>query len=429
MQFYLIITLAIFQFGPINYNIPNPKLFWGLMILYHLSLLCGYCFACLIGVSSVSKCRLPVINSDLSLKWFYLVVILALLNLILVHGSFFIDFLGDSNLLDKIIDAALKPGENYSDRMESSLNGGGNKIFNIFLFFIAFSQILIIPLIIFNWKVMNYKSKFTSIIISICPMLISLINGQNKGLFDFFILYAVSVVIVSLYEKYNRVQVHLRNPQSLYILPVISLVAFLLFFGTAMSQRGGNLNYIENVDRANNIVVNKVSADLASENFAYYTYAWLSSYVVQGYYGFSLSLEQEFDTTYGFGNSIFLTRNVEAVLNIDLQSKTFQRKIDSLWDENAQWHSLYSYFANDFNFPGVSLALFILSFILGRVWIIFINTGNIFAGSLLCIYAILIIFIPANNQIFGFLHGLSAFFWTIFFLFLSTKKINLKGYG
>jgi hypothetical protein len=308
--------------------------------------------------------------------------------------------------------------------MQSASELGGNKIFNIFLFFIAFSQIFIIPLIVFNWLKINYKVKIFAILISVIPMLISLINGQNKGIFDFFILYAMAIIIISFYERSNYVKMQFRNPRSLYILPILSLFLFLSFFGSAMSQRGGNLNYIETVDRANNIVVNIKSAQLASENFTYYTYAWLTSYVVQGYYGFSLSLEEKFDSSYGFGNSIFLTRNVESILNIDLQSKTFQRKIDSLWDENAQWHSIYSYFANDFNFPGVSFVLFILSFIFARVWINFLNTGNIFAGILICIYAILIIFIPANNQIFGFLYGLSAFFWGILFWFFSTKRLK-----
>jgi hypothetical protein len=425
MQAYLITTLIIFQFGPIDYNIQSPILFWSLMFIYQFSLFLGYYFACSFKVGSVIKFNVPSINSILGLKWFYIILILASLNLILVHGSFFIEFIGDPNLSQKITDAVLKSGENYSDKMESVSIGSGNKIFNIFLFFIAFSQIFIIPLIIFNWSVINYKFKIIAILVSICPMLISLLNGQNKGLFDFFILFGVAIIIVSFYERTNQIKMQLRNPRSLYILPILSLVLFLSFFGNAMSQRGGNLTYIETVDRANNIVVNKKSAQLASESFAYYTYAWLTSYVVQGYYGFSLSLEEKFDSSYGFGNSIFLTRNVESILNIDFQSKTFQRKIDSLWDEQAQWHSMYSYFANDFNFPGVSLVLFVLSFIFARVWISFLNTGNIFAGVLICIYAILIIFIPANNQIFGFLHGLSAFFWGFLFWFFSTKSCKL----
>jgi hypothetical protein len=425
MQTYLFITLFVFQFGPIDYNINNPILFWSLIFVYHLSLFSGYYFACLVGNKSNFKKKLVSINSSLSLRWFYIILFLSISNLILVHSGFIIDFIGGPNLIERIIDAGLKPGENYSDKMELALDARGNKLFNIFLFFIAFSQILIIPLIIFNWRLIDYKLKFISIFVSMLPMLISLINGQNKGLFDFFILYTVSIVIVFLYEKYNRVEAQLRNPRSLYILPILSLVIFLTFFGTTISQRGGDLTYIERVDRANNIVVNKESAVLASENFYYYTYAWLTSYVVQGYYGFSLSLEKKFDTNYGFGHSIFLTRNVEAILNTDMQARTFQRKIDTLWDENAQWHSFYSYLANDFNFPGVSLILFLLSFTFARVWIIFINTGNIFAGSLICIFTILIIFIPANNQIFGFLHGLSAFFWTFVFMFLSTKNIKL----
>jgi len=211
----------------------------------------------------------------------------------------------------------------------------------------------------------------------------------------------------------------------IYAFPILLLSLFMIFFGHGMSQRGGDLRYIEGADNLNNIKVNNHSVLLANENFAYYTYAWLSTYVVQGYYGFSLALEEEFDSTYGVGNSVILTRNVESILNIDLKSRTFQRKITSYWDENGQWHSLYSYIANDLNFPGVALALFVISFLLAKVWINFLDTGNVFAGIMVCIFAILVIFIPANNQIFGFLHGLSAFFWGLVFWIYSLKKFKI----
>ena len=192
-----------------------------------------------------------------------------------------------------------------------------------------------------------------------------------------------------------------------------------------MSQRGGDITYIESRGGFNDIKVDANSLNLSNINFLYYTYSWLTTYMVQGYYGFSLALEQPFDSTYGFGSSIFITRNIDAIFGSDFQSITFQRKIDPYWSETAQWHSMYSYLANDFNFPGVAFFLFILFFLLARIWICFLNTGNIFAGSLICLYSVMIFFIPANNQVFGFLFSFSAFFWSFVLWLLSFKKNRL----
>jgi len=41
---------------------------------------------------------------------------------------------------------------------------------------------------------------------------------------------------------------------------------------------------------------------------------------------------------------------------------------------------------------------------------------------MLPVFAIMVIFIPANNQIFGFLDGFSAFFFGLILWFLSFKK-------
>ncbi len=63
-------------------------------------------------------------------------------------------------------------------------------------------------------------------------------------------------------------------------------------------------------------------------------------------------------------------------------------------------------------------------FIMGNIWFSFLDTGNLFAGAMMCIFTIMIVFIPANNQIFGFLDGISAFFWIYIFWLFSTNKIK-----
>jgi hypothetical protein len=319
----------------------------------------------------------------------------------------------------------LFPGEAYNDKMIRVITDqSGNKLLNIGLFFISFSKILIVPFTVYFWPKISKSVKIISIFITLLPLLSSLSHGTNKGVFDFTILYSSSLIFLFLYNKYKYGSYGFKSRKFFIYIMVFSVIGAFTFFGTAMSSRGGSLKYIESQDSLNNISVSKNSISKAKESKLYYTYAWLSSYIVQGYYGFSLNFKKDFDTTYGFGNSEFIRRNVEGLLGVDLRKKTYQYKINSWWGEYSQWHSFYSYFANDFGYIGVGIVCFIISFLMGNVWFNFIDTGNIFAGAFMSIFTILIIFIPANNQIFGFLDGLSAFTWTFILWYISNHKFK-----
>jgi hypothetical protein len=426
LQCYLILTLIIFQFGPINYKVTDPPVFWMLILSYHLCFLLGYIFA--YKLKKRKLIRKPVeLAKNSKMKIFYFVLALSVI-------SSLISFNGIGSLYDLInplfwVESAIKgvnsPGEAYNEKMIRVVNDNtGNKLLNIFLFCIAFSKILLVPLNVFFWSRMSKLIRVLALFITLLPLLSSLSNGTNKGVFDFVILYFSSLVVYFLYNKKNFNFYMFASRRFFLILIFTSLFGALSFFGTSMGSRGGSLRYIQGVDPLGNITILQETVDKSRNSANYYTYVWLSSYIVQGYYGFSLAIEKEFDTTYGFGNSVFIRRNIEGLLGIDLNKKTFQHKIDDWWGETSQWHSFYSFMANDFHFIGVGVICFILSFIMGKIWFSFLDTGNIYAGAMMCIFAIMIIFIPANNQIFGFLDGISAFFWVYIFWFFSTKKIN-----
>jgi hypothetical protein len=425
LQCYLILTLIIFQFGPISYQVTDPPIFWMLILSYHLCFLLGYIVA--YKLKKPKKIIKPVeLAKNSEMRIFYFVLTLSLISSLISFkgvGSIY-DLINPVFWIESAINGILFPGDAYNEKMSRVLtNDNGNKLLNIFLFFIAFSKILIVPFTVFFWSRLTKSIKVIALFITLLPLLSSLSNGTNKGVFDFVILYSSSLVVYFLYNKNNFNNYLFFSRKFFLIIISISFIGALSFFGSAMGSRGGNLRYIETVDPLGNISVNQETVD-KSKNSAYYIYVWLSSYIVQGYYGFSLAIEKDFNTTYGFGNSIFIRRNIEGLLGIDLNKKTFQNKIDNWWGENSQWHSFYSYMANDFHFIGVGVVCFFLSFIMGNIWFSFLDTGNLYAGAMMSIFAIMIIFIPANNQIFGFLDGISAFFWVYIFWFFSTNKIK-----
>jgi hypothetical protein len=77
----------------------------------------------------------------------------------------------------------------------------------------------------------------------------------------------------------------------------------------------------------------------------------------------------------------------------------------------TQWHSLYSQIANDVHFLCVAVWNFIMGFYLAKLWRSFLDENNSYSKFLLPLFAMLIIFTPANNQVFGYLETLSTFFF------------------
>lgn len=377
-----------------------------------------------------SKIRIPSkyrnLESTLDLKYVKLIII----------GSFIaslISFKGGENFIERLnpifwfesaIKGILNPGEAYNDKMSRVISDtSGNKVYNIILFMIAFTKSLVIPFTIFFWKKLGKLFRLIAVIAAILPLLSSLSNGTNKGVFDFAIFLSTAIILKNIYNRQTPRNVVKKSPVKLIIISLTIISLPVIYFSNTIGERGGDIQFIESQDPLGKIKVTEKSVSLAQSSPFYYTYSWLGSYIVQGYYGFSLALEEKFDSTFGFGNSIFVRRNIESITGLKLRERTYQYKIRKNWGENSQWHSFYSYFANDFHFVGVGFILFILGMNMFLCWKSFLTSGNPFAGALMSLYTLLIIFMPANNQIFGFLDGFSGFMWTTL-LWIKTKNLS-----
>ena len=187
-----------------------------------------------------------------------------------------------------------------------------------------------------------------------------------------------------------------------------------------MKGRNVDFDFLESTSSLSDI---KVDKDLNSENAIGSGLIWLSTYIVQGYYGFSLALSKDFTTTFGVGNSPFLSRQFEWLTGIDIHTRTYQYKINNYWGETEQWHSFYSHMANDFHFLGVAVVLFVIGFLMAITWKAIVKYHNYYALLLLPLYFVMFVFMPANNQVFGFIETLSTY---MIFNFLMFRTISFK---
>lgn len=157
-------------------------------------------------------------------------------------------------------------------------------------------------------------------------------------------------------------------------------------------------------------------------------YEKLTVYMVQGYQGVSISLGEKFDSSYGIGHSVFLQRVFAEHLGIDVRDRTFQRKITARWDENVYWHSFYSYIANDVSFFGVSIVMLVLGWYFANVYLSVVINDDFFAKMLLPLFAIMFLYIPANNQVFSFLETMISF-WILTALYIFHKRRTAVRYA
>lgn len=323
-------------------------------------------------------------------------------------SSSFFDLLNPIFWFDSALSGIQNPGEAYSEKMRRVTSSkDGNLLLSSLLFILAFSKVLIIPALVYLWERLGNFSRYFAFFVTLLPVLNALSNGTNKHIFDFAIFYSSSLAVYFIYHYYRYGSFGARKRKFFLLLFLFSAIGAFSFFGSAMGERGGDVSYIETVSKLGHISVKDY--ENIGDNFLYITYVWLTTYVVQGYYGFSLALSQDFTSTLGFGNSPFLMRQFERFTGTNLSDLTYQHKIDAWWGETSQWHSFYSQFANDFHFLGVTFVCIILGFYLSRLWISVIDNSNFYAMLLMPLFVLMIIFIPANNQVFGFLETFSAF--------------------
>lgn len=406
-ELYLLLTLLVFSFGPIEYYLDNALEFWLYIALYQSSMIIGY----IVAIMPLKKKFEPIVSTKApSVLVIRFLIFLAFIACLIGHKNITMsESLLPLNLLDDVMKGVQGSELQYIDKIERLNSYSGDKLLNIIYFFVAFSKVVIIPVIVFYWDRLSFSERVLALIISCLPVLSGISIGTNKPLFDFVIFYGSSLVLFFAGSFFRTGSFNFKERKFFVYGILIAFIGALYFFGTAMQGRGGDVSYIESTSGFGHIKINPAYNNLGESDFLSYVYVWLSNYLVQGYYGFSQALNQNFTTTFGIGNSQFLMRQFEWVTGIDLSSNTYQHKIDAIWGAEAQWHSLYSHLANDFHFFGVAIWSFIMGFYLAKLWKSFIEDDNGYAKLLLPVFALLIVFIPANNQVFGYLETISTF--------------------
>ncbi|MBM7706081.1 hypothetical protein JOD03_000983 [Chryseomicrobium aureum] len=314
-------------------------------------------------------------------------------------------------------------GNAYFQTQQVRLNNNSSieylrMIFGPFLF-------SLLPLTLYYWgKIPKFK-RYLAILISVLYLLISFNMGINKLLVDYLIITVVIIIIkkiILVNLKHNIIAFFKRL--SILIIVVVFFNQFLLYFQSTQTSRVG-----ESIGEYN------MRADIYSDDQSVLVNIFpeqlkvgviqFQSYISQGYYGLSLAMEEEFTWTYGVGNSIFLLNNFEALFNIEIFSKTYPYKtISSGWDPLITWSSIFPWLASDITFMGTMFILFILGYLLAISLKDLVEKNNYLALPLICQVSIIIIYIPANNQMLQMGESFFTFILTLL-LWIFTRRFKI----
>lgn len=249
--------------------------------------------------------------------------------------------------------------------------------------------------LIFNFQRIERKWRLLLIFAIVLQLFHGVLTkGAQKGVFDAFILL-MAVGVLKVYLQKHDFARWRRRGMFLFLLVVVVFIFFQL----------SRLNAYDALDYSGS---SQASLDRGSLLFTIFGdrvglgLSLFISYISQGYYGLSLSLQLPFEWSYGLGNSFALTSYAEQYFgasNIFEQTYPYRMEYMFNWPAKMYWHTIFPWLASDITFPG-TLALM---FFVGRGYARSLIDGVIYESPLgICVFYLLttfLLYLPANNQL------------------------------
>lgn len=148
-----------------------------------------------------------------------------------------------------------------------------------------------------------------------------------------------------------------------------------------------------------------------------------TSYVTHGYKGLDLAMQEPFQPTWGLGFSQFVRHNVLRVVGEssregDVEDRTYAGQIQDRWPVGLVWGTFFIHPASDISFPGTVALIALIGFLFGLSWRDTLTRRDPLACAVFFYLCILVIYLPANNQLFqggelaiGFTVIVAAWLW------------------
>ena len=434
-----IFTLLLFIFGAWEYNVTNIGSVILVVLISNLGLYVGYLTAGKKNRRKEFDCVQNIDDTELInllYRWTIVGAIIALPDMLYYSRMWTMSF---TQILQRLVIAFTQSNLNYS--LSLGYEDSGTMVerivvlIDVLLYFFKFA---VLPLSIIFWRKITGKQKFLCIYITVLDVIKWLLKGMNKGLFDVAIVFIAAMLISfainandpgNLEARFRRsVKRHRRK---LLLLAVVILSAAVMIFisnGKARSS-GSSLSYYStsmglSADR-DNYLLRLIPKELHSAALS------LDMYLTNGYQGLSYALQLPFKWCYGIGNNQFLISNFRDTFGLDVSEISYLHRVEMAfpWAEAHNWHSLYTWLANDVSFFLVPIVFFVFGYVFCNAWVDSIRRHNPYAIVVFCLFFIRFAYTSANNQVTSSSFSFVAWYFALIMWYLSNRgvKVVLSG--
>ncbi|WP_309680838.1 hypothetical protein [Polaromonas sp.] len=420
-EVYLSVTVALFFFGPWPWEIDRPILLISYLAAAQLFIAIGYLLAWrrVLGQHQTTEGSAEHLSYGISfLKRSLLISCILIIPTALSRtGNFF------PNIFEGLSDAGAVYNRNF-ERLQD-----GNPFVAVEYLRMLFAPFLIaiFPLTVVYWSQLSLRFKLLSSVVIFFNLSLYLATGTNKGMAD-FVVSLPWLIFLGVSTGLLRLQIQRR-----WIVVIVAalFIAFLQFFGMGQAEREGGVGELGVFNTGSGLV--EASRDnflsLLLSDGQRIIFESLARYVGQGYYALSMSLGLEHSSTFGFGHSMFLARNADAIFNTDYFTAGSLPGLLELkyeWGMFTLWHSIYPWLASDFGFIGTLFVMAAFGYLLGLSWGFSLLTASHQWIVLFYLLLILFFYIPANNQIFQAGETCMAFFFLLLAILVGKKRTGLN---
>jgi hypothetical protein len=419
---YLVMSYLLFLFSPMDWEIEN---------IYIVNIYIAFMLT-IIYISFLSGSS-QYVNSSRKLNFgFYVLfgslaaILLITPTTILYSGKYpwqFMSLWADQQLAYTT----------YQERLaqSTSLDRAPIAFFRVLAHPFVFS---VIPLCFLNWSSLRFFHKALLALTVVCALINSLARGTDRETAD-IVIFLLACLLVYQGRKSvsrNEFQHSIRSSNwrvsafAMTVLAALAVLVFTVFVERKLGRYSGNVAALCMGSSADYCLSKQSALWELVGDWGTFAVGITSSYMSQGFFGLSLAMKLDFQSTLGTGISPLVARAYEALSgDTDMYTRSYTYRLREFgWSDENAWSTLMTWFANDLGFVGAFIPLAVLSYMFGAAWRDAVLARDDRAAIVFVLLFLMFIYLPANNQI-GQSPDLSyAFlFWLVAWR-LSKTKLN-----
>ena len=334
-EVYLAASVALFFWGPWPWDPQEPLLLFAYLAAAQVAIAVGYLLSWK-GVARLAESPPDPEVSDARAVGFLRAAV-AVTILMLVPSS----LSRTGEWFPDVVEGILNAGAVYNRNFERLEAGNPFVIVEYVRMLLSPLLVGLLPVAVVYWSRLSRLMKIGCAVGIAFHLSLYVATGTNKGLADFAVTLPW-LVFLGVATGTLRLLV---SPRVLAAAFLVVFVAFLAFFGAGQAQREGGVGEQGVFNTGSSVIEadrdNGISAYLPEAPLI--IYESLARYVGQGYYALSMTFDLEHSSTLGFGHSMFLARNADAVFGTDHFTAGSLPGIleeETNWPMMSLWHSI-----------------------------------------------------------------------------------------